>query len=90
VPDIRKTTAAEIVVGQWLIGLVAVLVACASLTGAHAPPSRAEHRGNWELVRDGSLPNELDGEAMAWGVKAYSTRLQELAAQLQDAESTNV
>jgi hypothetical protein len=36
------------------------------------------------------LPNELDGEAMAWGVKAYSTRLQELAAQLQDAESTNV
>jgi len=46
--------------------------------------------GNWELVRDGSLPNELDGEAMAWGVKAYSTRLLELAAQLQDAESTNV
>ena len=37
---------------------------------------------NWASIRDGSLPNELDGEAMAWGVKAYSTRLMDLAAQL--------
>ena len=29
--------------------------------------------------RTAELPNELDGEAMAWGVKAYSTRLQDLA-----------
>src|ERR1700754_2159068 len=41
---------------------------------------------NWADIRGGSLPNELDGEAMAWGVKAYSNRLQDLAAQLQDAE----
>jgi hypothetical protein len=39
---------------------------------------------------DGSLPNELDGEAMAREVKAHSARLQGLAAQLRDAESTNV
>jgi len=45
---------------------------------------------NWDSIRDGSPPNELDGEAMAWGVKAYSTRLQALAAQLQTAESTKV
>jgi NAD(P)-dependent dehydrogenase (short-subunit alcohol dehydrogenase family) len=38
---------------------------------------------NWADIRAGSLPNELDGEAMAWGVRAYSTRLQALAAQLQ-------
>ena len=49
-------------------------------------PTVEDIAGNWELIRDGSLPNELDGEAMAWGVKAYSTRLQDLAAQLQDAE----
>ena len=53
-------------------------------------PSVEDIGGNWELIRDGSLPNELDGEAMAWGVKAYSARLQGLAAQLRDAESTNV
>jgi hypothetical protein len=53
-------------------------------------PSVEDIAGNWELIRDGSLPNELDGEAMAWGVKAYSARLQGLAAQLRDAESTNV
>jgi hypothetical protein len=29
------------------------------------------------------LPNELDGEAMAWGVRAYSSRLQALAAELE-------
>jgi hypothetical protein len=49
-------------------------------------PTVEDIAGNWELIRDGSLPNELDGEAMAWGVKAYSTRLQDLSAQLQDAE----
>ena len=38
---------------------------------------------NWATIRGGSPPNELDGEAMAWGVQAYSTRLQALAAQLQ-------
>ncbi|HET6737153.1 SDR family NAD(P)-dependent oxidoreductase [Mycobacterium sp.] len=53
-------------------------------------PTVEDIAGNWERIRDGSLHNELDGEAMAWGVKAYSTRLQDLAAQLQDAESTNV
>jgi hypothetical protein len=53
-------------------------------------PSVEDIAGNWELIRDGSLPNELDGEAMAWGVKAHSGRLQGLAAQLRDAESTNV
>jgi NAD(P)-dependent dehydrogenase (short-subunit alcohol dehydrogenase family) len=42
---------------------------------------------NWDRIRGGSLPNELDGEAMAWGVKAYSTRLQALAAQLQTSGS---
>jgi hypothetical protein len=40
---------------------------------------------NWDRIRDHSLPNELDGEAMAWGVKAYSTRLKALAAELQTA-----
>jgi hypothetical protein len=40
-------------------------------------------------IRAGAPPNELDGEAMAWGVKAYSTRLGELAAQLQTADATN-
>lgn len=42
---------------------------------------------NWADIRGGSLPNELDGEAMAWGVQAYSTRLQALAAQLQTSGS---
>ena len=51
-------------------------------------PTVEDIASGWDCIRDGSLPNELDGEAMAWGVKAYSTRLQDLAAQLQDAEST--
>ena len=42
---------------------------------------------NWADIRGRSLPNELDGEAMAWGVQAYSTRLQALAAQLQTSGS---
>jgi hypothetical protein len=49
-------------------------------------PTVEDIAGNWELIREGSLPNELDGEAMAWGVKAYSGRLQGLAVQLQAAE----
>jgi hypothetical protein len=36
------------------------------------------------------LPNELDGEALVWGVKAYSAQLKDLAAQPQTAEQTNV
>jgi hypothetical protein len=48
-------------------------------------PSVEDIAGNWDLIRDGSLPNELDGEAMAWGAKAYSARLQDLAAQLATA-----
>jgi NAD(P)-dependent dehydrogenase (short-subunit alcohol dehydrogenase family) len=52
-------------------------------------PTVEDVAGNWDRIRDGSLPNELDGEAMAWGVKAYSARLQDLAAQLQTAESTS-
>jgi len=50
-------------------------------------PSVEDIVENWDAIRDGSLPNELDGEAMAWGVKAYSTRLTDLAAQLQTAET---
>ena len=50
-------------------------------------PSVEDVVGNWDRIRGGSLPNELDGEAMAWGVKAYSARLRELAAQLQTAGS---
>jgi NAD(P)-dependent dehydrogenase (short-subunit alcohol dehydrogenase family) len=50
-------------------------------------PTVEDIADNWELVREGSLPNELDGEAMAWGVKAYSTRLQALAAELMSAGS---
>jgi NAD(P)-dependent dehydrogenase (short-subunit alcohol dehydrogenase family) len=38
--------------------------------------------GNWDRIRDESLPNELDGEAMAWGVRAYSSRLRALASEL--------
>lgn len=45
-------------------------------------PSVEDISGNWERIRDGSLPNELDGEAMVWGVQAYSARLKDLAAQL--------
>ena len=37
-------------------------------------PTVEDIAGNWNRIRDGSLPNELDGEAMAWGVKAYSAR----------------
>jgi hypothetical protein len=45
---------------------------------------------NWDRIRDVSLPNELDGEAMVWGVQAYTARLKGLAAQLQTTGSTNV
>jgi NAD(P)-dependent dehydrogenase (short-subunit alcohol dehydrogenase family) len=44
---------------------------------------------NWDSIRDGSLPNELDGEAMAWGVKTNAARMNALAAQLQTADSAN-
>ncbi|PXX08417.1 triacylglycerol lipase [Mycolicibacterium moriokaense] len=40
--DASATTAAEIVVRQCLIGLVAVLLACVSLAGDHAPLARAD------------------------------------------------
>jgi NAD(P)-dependent dehydrogenase (short-subunit alcohol dehydrogenase family) len=46
-------------------------------------PSVEDIATNWDIIRNGSPSNELDGEAMAWGVKAHSTRLQALAAQLQ-------
>ncbi|MFZ0718085.1 TetR/AcrR family transcriptional regulator [Mycobacterium sp.] len=39
-------------------------------------PKVEDIANNWADIRGGSLPNELDGEAMAWGVQAYSTRLQ--------------
>jgi len=42
---------------------------------------------NWDRIRDTSLPNELDGEAMAWGVRAYSARLKALAAELETASA---
>jgi hypothetical protein len=50
-------------------------------------PKVEDIASNWADIRAGSLPNELDGEAMAWGVQAYSTRLQALAAQLQTSGS---
>jgi NAD(P)-dependent dehydrogenase (short-subunit alcohol dehydrogenase family) len=50
-------------------------------------PTAEDNVENWAAIRGGSIPNELDGEAMAWGVKAYSTRLQALAAQLLTAGS---
>ena len=53
-------------------------------------PSVEDIVGNWDRTRDVSLPNELDGEAMVSGVKAYSARLKDLAAQLQTTEPTNV
>jgi NAD(P)-dependent dehydrogenase (short-subunit alcohol dehydrogenase family) len=53
-------------------------------------PSVEDIAENWDRIRDVSLPNELDGEAMVWGVQAYSARLKDLAAQLQTTESTNV
>jgi len=52
-------------------------------------PTVEDVAANWVRIRDGSLPNELDGEAMAWGVQGYSARLQALAAQLQTAESSS-
>jgi NAD(P)-dependent dehydrogenase (short-subunit alcohol dehydrogenase family) len=45
-------------------------------------PTVEDVAGNWDRIRDQSLPNELDGEAMAWGVRAYSSRLQALALEL--------
>jgi len=53
-------------------------------------PSVEDIAENWDRIRDVSLPNELDGEAMVWGVQAYTARLKDLAAQLQTTESTNV
>ena len=56
-----------------------------AMFGPH--PKVEDIANNWADIRAGSLPNELDGEAMAWGVQAYSTRLQALAAQLQTSGS---
>jgi NAD(P)-dependent dehydrogenase (short-subunit alcohol dehydrogenase family) len=52
-----------------------------AMFGPH--PKVEDIANNWADIRGGSLPNELDGEAMAWGVQAYSTRLHDLATQLQ-------
>ncbi|CDO88661.1 hypothetical protein AWC29_07630 [Mycobacterium triplex] len=52
-------------------------------------PTIEDVAGNWDRIRDRSLPNELDGEAMAWGVRAYSARLQALALELQMVPPTN-
>lgn len=52
-------------------------------------PTAEDIAGNWDLIRDRSLANELDGEAMAWGVQAYSARLKALAAELQTTGSTS-
>jgi NAD(P)-dependent dehydrogenase (short-subunit alcohol dehydrogenase family) len=51
-------------------------------------PTVEDVASNWGEIRDTSLPNELDGEAMAWGVQAYSTRLKALAAELETAPAT--
>jgi hypothetical protein len=56
--------------------------------GSGPHPTVEDIADNWDRIRAGSPPNELDGEAMAWGVKAYSARLRDLAAQLQAADST--
>ena len=48
-------------------------------------PTVEDVAANWDRIRDTSLPNELDGEAMAWGVQAYSARLKALAAELETA-----
>jgi len=50
-------------------------------------PTVEDVAANWDRIRDTSLPNELDGEAMAWGVKTYSTRLKALAAELETAST---
>jgi NAD(P)-dependent dehydrogenase (short-subunit alcohol dehydrogenase family) len=42
--------------------------------------------GGWDAIRGGTVPNELDGEALAWGVRAYTPRLAVLAEELK-AES---
>jgi hypothetical protein len=42
-------------------------------------PKVEDIASNWADIRAGSLPNELNGEAMAWGVQAYSTRLRSMA-----------
>ena len=34
-------------------------------------PTTEDVAANWDQIRDRSLPNELDGEAMAWGVQAF-------------------
>jgi hypothetical protein len=52
-------------------------------------PTTEDIAANWDRIRDHSLPNELDGEAMAWGVQAYSSRLKALAVELQAAASPN-
>jgi NAD(P)-dependent dehydrogenase (short-subunit alcohol dehydrogenase family) len=45
-------------------------------------PTVEDVSDGWDSIGGGSLPNELDGEAMAWGVRAYSSRLQALATAL--------
>jgi len=50
-----------------------------AIAPTEAHPTVEDIAGHWDRIRDGSLPNELDDEAMAWGVKAYSTRLRLLA-----------
>src|SRR5271168_431557 len=50
-------------------------------------PTVEDVAANWDQIRDHSLPNELDGEAMAWGVRAYSARLKALAAELETASA---
>src|ERR1700754_302392 len=52
-------------------------------------PSLEDIAGHWEQIRERALPNELDGEAMVWGVQAYSARLQALALELQPAAPTS-
>jgi NAD(P)-dependent dehydrogenase (short-subunit alcohol dehydrogenase family) len=52
-------------------------------------PTLEDVVSNWDRIRDDSLPNELDGEAMAWGVKTNAARMNALAAQLQPAGSAN-
>ncbi len=46
---------------------------------------------HWEQIRGvGSLPNELDGEALVWGSRAFGPKLEPLAAQLRSAAAKNI
>jgi NAD(P)-dependent dehydrogenase (short-subunit alcohol dehydrogenase family) len=43
---------------------------------------------HWGHIRGtGSLPNELDGEALVWGSRAFGPKLEPLAAQLRTGEA---